>query len=249
MPDDDAHRPGGAGDDVGIDVEFAGVDDRADDRADDGADVGEYQPLITEPAPWWGPACLVVLVGLVVCTNIANVIWPRWVTDHPAGLLALSSRQRYLALTAAGGIDLVPYAVIGFVRLGVAFTACHLAGRAYRTQVLRLFTRFLGLTPEMIRQYEQLLDKAAWVIVPLFTGSNIVAALTGVRRIAPVRLAVLLVIGLIGRLVLMWWLAKTFEEPLLDVLGFVQRWNVAIIIASFALVIAVNLRNFRRGAG
>lgn len=210
---------------------------------------GDGHALITEPAPWWGPVALVVLIGLVVCTNIANGVWAGWIDDRPEQLLLLSSRQRYLVLAVTAGIGAVPYAVIGFVRLGVAFLACHFAGRAYRDHVLRIFTRYLGLTPEMVHQYEKLLDKAGWVIVPLFPGSNIVAALTGVRRMPLRRLVVLLVIGLVGRLGLMWWLAKVFEEPLLDVLKFIQRWNLPIIIGSIALVVLVNLRNFRRGAG
>lgn len=200
-----------------------------------------------ERTPWWGPVALAVLVGLVVCTNIANVVWADWVNRRPEALLALSSRQRYLALTAAGGISFVPYVLIGFVRLGAAFLACHLAGRAYRLKVLNVFTRFLGLTPEMVQQYELMLAKAEVVIVPLFVGSNIVAALTGVRHTPMRRLLPLLAIGLIGRLLLMWWLAEIFERPLLKVLDFLQRYTLPMIIASFALVIFVNVRNFRRG--
>lgn len=220
-----------------------------DSHPDDEARHAGEHLLIAEPAPWWGPVALAALVGMVVCTNIANVVWADWVNRRPEALLALSSRQRYLALTAAGGIGLVPYAVIGFVRLGAAFLACHFAGRAYRAHVLRVFTRFLGLTPDMVRQYELMLAKAEVVIVPLFVGSNIVAALTGVRRTPLPRLLALLTIGLIGRLALMWWLANVFERPLLKVLDFLQRYTVPMIIASFALVVAMNVRNFRRGAG
>ena len=46
----------------------------------------------------------------------------------------------------------------------------------------------------------------------------------------------------------MWWLAKAFEEPLLDVLDFLQRYQWWAIGISVALVLIVNLRNFRRGA-
>ena len=85
-------------------------------------------------------------------------------------------------------------------------------------------------------------------MIPFFAGSNIVAVLTGVHRTPPVRLAVLLGLGIAGRLALMWWLAKTFEEPLLDVLDFLQRYQWWALGISVAIVLLVNLRNFRRGA-
>jgi hypothetical protein len=51
--------------------------------------------------PFWAPVPLVLFVGLVICTNVANAVWARWVDTNPEGLLLLSSRNRYLALTLA----------------------------------------------------------------------------------------------------------------------------------------------------
>jgi hypothetical protein len=205
------------------------------------------QPVHTRP--WWAPLTIVAFVALVICTNIANIVWADWAMDRPAGLLALSSRQRYLVLTVAdGGIGVVPYAVIATVRIATAFAVCYLAGWAFRDDIRRVFTRYLGQTKEGLDAFERGLAKAEIVIVPIFVGSNIVAALTGVKRTNPVRLAVLLAIGIAGRLVLMWWLAKTFEDPLRSFLRWVDRYDRWVILASIAIVLAVNLRNYRRGA-
>src|SRR5262245_66577020 len=103
-----------------------------------------------QPRPWWAPLTIVAFVGLVICTNVANAVWARWVDSNPEALLALSSRQRYLALSVPGGIGVIPYIAIGTVRLAAAFVVCHLAGRAYRDDLLRLFTRYLGVTPEAL---------------------------------------------------------------------------------------------------
>lgn len=213
--------------------------------------VDPADPTLVAPPderPWWGPLALASFVALVICSNIATAVWAKWVIDHPAGLLALSSRQRYLALVVPAGIGVLAYAVIGFVRIAAAFVVCHLAGRAYHQDILRVFTKYLGLTPDALATYDRALDKAEFVIVPLFVGSNIVAALTGIRRTPPVRLAILLSIGIAGRLALMWWLAKVFEAPLTDVLEFLQRYQLWFIIGSIALLVGTNVVNFRRGA-
>jgi hypothetical protein len=203
----------------------------------------------THATPWWGPLTIVAFVVLVVGTNVANAVFASWVHDQPAGLLALSSRQHYLALTVADGIGVVPYVVLGTLRIAAAFVVCHLAGRAYRDSILRVFTRYLGVTPESLDAYHRGLDAAEVVIIPFFVGSNIVAALTGIRRTAPIKLAILLAIGIAGRLALVWWLAHAFEEPLLDIVNFLQRYQLWAIVISIAAVLLVNLRNLRRGRG
>jgi hypothetical protein len=205
---------------------------------------------VAEPhvRPWWAPLSIVAIVALVICTNVANAVWARWIDTNPAALLALSSRQRYLALSVPAGIGVLPYVVIGTLRIAAAFVVCHLAGRAYRDDLLRLFTRYLGLTPEALDAYHQALDKAEVAVIPFFVGSNIVAVLTGIRRTHPLKLAVLLAIGIAGRLALIWWLAKAFEEPLEDFLRVVQRFQWWVLIASIVLVVLINVRNFRRGS-
>jgi hypothetical protein len=206
-------------------------------------------PVGAPSRPWWGPVCLVAFVVLVICTNAANVVWATWVHRNPAGLLALSSRQRYLVLTVAGGISPWAYALVGAARIALAFVVCHLLGRAYRDQALTWFTRYLGVTDEALDTYNRGFTAAEIGLIPIFAGSNIIAVLTGVHRTPPVRLAVLLTLGIAGRLVLMWILAHAFEDQLLDVLGFLQRYQWPVLVISLVLVVAINIRNYRRGAG
>ncbi len=217
---------------------------------DPGAPAVEAEPVVAphKPPPW-APLTLVAFVALIVCTNVANAVWASWVNSSPEGLLLLSSRQRYLVLTAAGGISPFWYVVIGGARIALAFVVCHLIGRAYRDQALSWFTRYLGVTREALNVYNRNFSKAEIGLIPFFAGSNIVAVLTGIHRTPPARLAVLLGVGIAGRLALMWWLAKTFEEPLLDVLDFLQRYQWWALGVSVVLVLLINARNFRRGAG
>jgi hypothetical protein len=44
-------------------------------------------------------------------------------------------------------------------------------------------------------------------------------------------------------------LSKAFEDQLLDVMTFIQRYQWWLLGASIGLVVLANVRNFRRGAG
>ncbi|MET0145778.1 MAG: hypothetical protein ABW328_13485 [Ilumatobacteraceae bacterium] len=219
-----------------------------------GDDLAPSEPIVApvpppHAPPRWAPLTLVAFVGLVVCTNVANVVWARWANTNPEGLMALSSRQRYLVLAVAGGISPFWYVVIGAARIAAAFLVCHVVGRAYREQALSWFTRYLGMSRSSLDTFNSGFAKAEVGLVPFFAGSNIVGVLTGIHRTPPLRLAILLGVGIAGRLALMWFLAKAFEDQLLDVLGFLQRYQWWALGISLAAVIGVNVRNLRRGDG
>jgi len=197
--------------------------------------------------PSWGPFVLVVYIGLIVCTNIATAVWARWVNSNPEGLLLLSSRNRYLALTLASGVSVPTWAAIATVRIAAAFVTLHLLGRAYGDDILRFLTRFAGVTQEAIDFFNEKFARYEWIVISLFVGSNIVAALSGIHKTQPAKLATWLAVGIAGRLALMWWLARTFEDWLVEFLEWLQRWQWPIVAISVIFVILVNIRNFRRG--
>ena len=199
--------------------------------------------------PAYGPFLLVAFVGLVVCTNIANVVYANWVTTRPEQLIMLSSRNRYLILAVGADISPVAYVVIATARLTLAAAVCHFLGRAYGEVALRWFSRFLGMTPEAVDRFEQQYRSAEWALIPFFVGSNIVFVLSGTVKTRWRRILPLLLIGIAGRLALLWWLAQKFESEVQSVTDFLQRWQIPIIVASIALVLITNVANFRRGRG
>jgi hypothetical protein len=109
--------------------------------------------------------------------------------------------------------------------------------------------RFTGLTPQALAGYQRNFDKLQIGLVPFFAGSNIVAVLTGVHRTRPGRLAALLAVGIAGRLALMWWLARVFEDQLLDFFGLIERYQWPVLIGSVILVAVTMGRNVRSGRG
>jgi len=197
--------------------------------------------------PTWAPFTLVAFVVLVIGTNVAAAVWARWVDTNPEGLLVLSSRNRYLALTLAAGVPVWLYAMIGFLRVGVAFVVCHLIGRAYHDDAIGWFRKYLGVRQDAIDSFNRGFAKAEWVLIPFFAGSNIVAALSGVHRTPVVRLVTLLSVGIAARLALMWWLARTFESQLVEFLEWLQRYQWWAVGISVAIVLLVNIRNLRAG--
>ena len=195
--------------------------------------------------PRYGPFVVAAFIGLVICSNVANSLWAKYHDEHPARLLLLSSRNRYLVVTVPSGISPITWSLIAFARLGAAALVCHFVGRAYGDRALRWFWRFMGMPQEQVTKFEQAFAKAEWVLVPFFVGSNIVFVLSGAARTTWKRLVPLFAIGLAARLALLWWLAKQFEEEVRSVMRWVDRYQWWVIGASIALVVIVNVRNLR----
>jgi membrane protein YqaA with SNARE-associated domain len=206
---------------------------------------------VSEPyeRPAHGPFLLAAFLGLVVCTNIANIFFARWVKTQPEALIALSSRNRYLIGVVGAGISPLAYIVIATVRLTLAAAVCHFLGRAYGDRALRWFTRFLGVSQEAVDRFEQQYRAAEWVLIPIFVGSNIVFVLSGTVRARWRRVVPLLLLGIAGRLAVLWWLAKQFESEVKSAIDFLQRFQLPFIGISLAVVIGSNVLNIRRGRG
>jgi hypothetical protein len=202
----------------------------------------------SEPAPpRWAPLTLVAFVSLVICSYIGTAVSTKWVNTNPEGLLALSSRVRHLVAVAGGDIGFWAYFWIGGLRLALAFVVCHLIGRAYGRTVLVWFGKYLGVRAEQIHSIMGLFHKAEWFVIPFFAGSNVVAAISGIARVSARRLAVLLTIGLVVRLVFWWEVARIADDQIDAVLDFLNKYQTPALIASVVLTVAFVGLNLRRG--
>jgi membrane protein DedA with SNARE-associated domain len=197
--------------------------------------------------PWWAPITLVAFVTLVVCSYIGTAVSTKWVNTNPEGLLLLSSRVRHLVAVAGGDISFWAYFLIGFFRLALAFVVCHLIGRAYGRTVLIWFGKYLGVRAEQIHKIMEMFHHAEWFVIPFFAGSNIVAAISGISRVSARRLAVLLSIGLVVRLVFWWIVARIADEQIDTVLDFLNKYQTPALIVSVVLTVLFVAMNVRRG--
>ncbi|MDO8389645.1 MAG: hypothetical protein Q7V57_04080 [Actinomycetota bacterium] len=203
------------------------------------------EDIAPAPTPRTGPIWVAAFIGLVVCTNIATASWVTMDDEHPASLLLLSSRNRFLVATVPSGISPVTWALIACARIGASAIVCHMLGRAYGDRALRWFWRFLGMPPEQVTKFENAFANAEWAVVPFFVGSNIVWVLSGAAKTTWKRLLPLAAVGLAIRLALLWWLSKQFESEVRSTLKWFDQYQWWILIGSVLIVLLVNVRNFR----
>jgi len=207
--------------------------------------VTDAEHIAPASPPRTAPIWVAAFVGLVVCTNIATASWVTLDDEHPAKLLMLSSRNRFLVATVPSGISPVTWALIACARIGLAAFVCHMLGRAYGDQALRWFWKFLGMPTEQVTKFEKAFDNAEWFVVPFFVGSNIVWVLSGAAKTTWKRLLPLAAVGLAIRLTVLWWLAKQFESEVRSTLKWFDQYQWWILIGSVLIVLLVNVRNFR----
>jgi len=207
--------------------------------------VTDAEVIAPAPPPRTGPIWVAAFVGLVVCTNIATATWVTLDDEHPAKLLMLSSRNRFLVATVPSGISPVTWTLIACLRIGASAIVCHMLGRAYGDQALRWFWKFLGMPTEQVTKFENAFANAEWFVVPFFVGSNIVWVLSGAAKTTWKRLLPLAAVGLTIRLALLWWLSKQFESEVRSTLKWFDQYQWWILIGSVLIVVLVNVRNFR----
>jgi membrane protein DedA with SNARE-associated domain len=200
-----------------------------------------------EPTPWWGPVSIAAWVALVVCGYVGTAVAPRWANTNPEGLLLLHARVRHLLLALGSDISWWSYGLIAGLRLALAYVVCHLIGRAYGHDVLVWFGRFLGVSREQINQMVRMFHQAEWFVVPFFTGSNLVAAITGITRTRLPRLVALVSFGIIVRLVFWWIIAQIADDEIDQVLDWLNRYQRPALIITVALTVVTVGANLWRG--
>jgi len=107
--------------------------------------------------------------------------------------------------------------------------------------------KYLGVRAEQIHKIMDMFHHAEWFVIPFFVGSNIVGAISGISRVPARRLAVLLSIGLVVRLVFWWIIARIADEQIDTVLDFLNKYQTPALIASVVLTVVFVGVNLRRG--
>ena len=212
------------------------------DLAPDAADVPR------EPWTWSQRLLLAAFVSLLVVANVGSILAPHLQKSSPAGLLAMSSRNRHLLFAIGNHISLAAYVIVASARLMLGAVVCYGLGRVFDNRALTWFSRFLGVPKTSIDQLEARFETVSWVLVPFLCGSNIVAVLAGLRPLPLKRFTALIAVGIAGRLTLFWVLADHLRKPLDWFVRQTSRFQLPLIGVLLVWVVATNVRHLRRGA-
>ena len=177
--------------------------------------------------------------------TIGSNLGPAWVDEHPAAVLALSSRNRNL-FASVPYIDIVPYALIGFSRIFVAGMALFFLGRWYGERAIAWTEKQAGELPALYHWFARAMDRAGWLVVIVFCASNLVWLMAGHRRMNPSRYAALLAVGIVIRLSILWAGGQAFEEQIRSFLSWIEDYQWWVVGGLFALSFVQSARKAKR---
>ena len=187
---------------------------------------------------------LVASATLFALGTFGSNVGPAWVDERPAVVLALSSRNRNL-FASVPFMDPLPFALIGFTRVFIAGMVLFFLGRWYGDRALGWTEKQVGELPAIYRWFANAMDRAGWLVIIFFCGSNLVWMMAGHRRIAPIKYASLLATGIAIRLVVMWAGGKAFEDQIRSFLEWMEDYQWYVVGGLFALSFLQSARKNR----
>ena len=190
---------------------------------------------------------LVPIACLVVATNVGNAFFPTLSTNHPLLLLALDARNRNVILVA-NQLDPVSYYVVGGLRLLAADPLFYLLGHWFGETALQWVEVRSGSGGRFLRAMERFFSKAAYPLVFL-APNNYFCLFAGASRMPPTAFLILNVTGTVARLVAIRAVGDFFDEPIDDVLDFIQRYRWPLTAVTVAIVLGQVVLDRRKGRG
>lgn len=200
----------------------------------------------TPPSPHALKLLVAPVVFLVICSNVANVLWPTLQEDNPLLLIALSSINRYLILVS-DDLDALSYYGVGTLRLLVSDPLFFLLGYWYGDRALAWMDRKAPSYGPMLRRFQGIFGKAAWPLVAIMP-NNFICLFAGA---AGMRVSVFFALNLAGtltRLYLIRVLGDAFSSPIegfQEVVAEYRWW----FIAGSAVLVALSLRGKTQDGG
>jgi membrane protein DedA with SNARE-associated domain len=198
------------------------------------------------PSPHTLKLLVAPVIFLVICSNIANVMWPTLQEDHPLLLIALSSINRYLILVS-DQLDPVSYYVVGTLRLLVSDPLFFLLGYWYGDRALEWMDQKSPGYGPMLRRAQRWFGKAAWPLV-VIAPNNFICLFAGAAGMRIGWFFALNLAGTLGRLYLIRVLGEAFASPIDSFQDLVGEYRWWFIGGSFLLVM-FSLRGEVKGGG
>lgn len=189
-----------------------------------------------------GPVAVAVVAGYV-----GAALHPTLAVERPLLLIVLNPRNYHLALVA-GQVAFATFVVVAFVRLVTLDPLLYLVGRWYGPSGRRWVEKQVAGSDRVVGFVDRWFPKVSWLFV--FAAPNtLICLLAGLTRMRPIVFAVLNISGTIARILLIWWLADQFAEPLDAVLDFFNRYQTPATVVAIGLVLVQLTLSARKGGG
>lgn len=183
---------------------------------------------------WVRKALLALTSVLFAAGTIGTNIGPALIDQRPLLVLLLSARNRNL-IGSIPYVDAFTFFTVGFARLLVAAVALFFVGRWFGERALRWTESQVGELPAIYRWTERATVRAGWLAVVIAPGSNIVCLLVGHMKMPPKKFVSLAVVGIVVRLVVLWFGGKAVESEIEAVVDWINDYQWWIVGGLFGL--------------
>jgi membrane protein DedA with SNARE-associated domain len=175
-------------------------------------------------------------VALGIAGYVGDIFGANLINSHPLLQMFLNPRNRYLLL-ASPNVDVVPYFVVGFLRLVLTDPIGFVIGWQYGDAAIAWAEKHTGAESSgAVQTLQRWFNKAAPLVI-FIAPSFFWCILAGAGRMRVRTFVALNVSGTIARLVLFRVTGDAFRDELETVLEWVQRYQFPIIGVSAALVL------------
>jgi membrane protein DedA with SNARE-associated domain len=187
---------------------------------------------------------VVPIVALIVISNIGDALAPKLVESNPLLLIAMNARNRNLILVT-NQLDAFSYYAVASVRLLLSDPLFFLIGYWYGDTALTWMESRTKTYGSMLRQWERWFQKAAYPLV-FIAPNNVICLFAGAAGMSVPAFFITNITGTFARLYLIRWLGEAFERPIDDVLDFIARYRVPLLVVSISFFAVMMVRELRQ---
>ncbi|MEZ5377861.1 MAG: hypothetical protein R2733_15245 [Acidimicrobiales bacterium] len=186
---------------------------------------------------------IAISIASLVAGWVGDAIWVELVEPHPLLLMALTPRNRYLALVS-NEVSTLSYYLVGFLRLVASDPVNYLLGLWFGDKAIAWVGR-------KSKTYGPLIDDGAAFFrrysAPLIflMPNNIICALAGASGVKVRTFMVANITGTVARLVLVRQFSSYFESEIGGITEWIGRYRTPLLIVSVLAVAWTVFGEFR----
>ncbi len=193
--------------------------------------------ITDRPPRWASRIVIVVVIGAFATGLLGTALSPTLVVDHPLLMIGLNANNRYLILVT-NDVGAFGFYTVALLRRVVPTLAFYLLGWWYRERAVRWLEGREPASGEVVGIIEKLFDRFGWWVVAI-APMTFTCLLAGAARLRASRLVPLVIVSVAVRLVALRLLGAAFEGTLHDIVGWIDRSRVPLMIFTVGTVLVM----------